>query len=98
MSQSFPPGRFIWCNDGRNGGPTARPAAKHGGHACCKNYDFCNLNLKPNIRYYDTLNGLQLIDSTKGGLLIGKATALKIFLFVLFFFFVSHNAPSCYFS
>ncbi|TMW54720.1 hypothetical protein DOY81_000251 [Sarcophaga bullata] len=65
MSQSFPPGRFIWCNDGRNGGPTARPAAKHGGHACCKNYDFCNLNLKPYIRYYDTLNGLQLIDSTK---------------------------------
>ncbi|XP_046810198.1 TGF-beta receptor type-1 isoform X1 [Lucilia cuprina] len=65
MSQSFPPGRFIWCNDGRNGGPTARPAAKHGGHACCKNYDLCNLNLKPIIRYYDSHNGLQLNDSTK---------------------------------
>ncbi|KAH8279518.1 hypothetical protein KR026_012162 [Drosophila bipectinata] len=48
MSQSFPPGRFIWCNAGP--GPTARPAARHGGHACCKDRDFCNRWLRPVIK------------------------------------------------
>ncbi|XP_032292177.1 TGF-beta receptor type-1 isoform X1 [Drosophila virilis] len=52
MSQSFPPGRFIWCNDGRQGGPTARPAARRGGHACCNDRDFCNRQLRPVIKYY----------------------------------------------
>lgn len=52
MSQSFPPGRFIWCNEGLQGGPTARPAALRGGHACCKDRDFCNLQLRPVIKYY----------------------------------------------
>ncbi|XP_054090350.1 TGF-beta receptor type-1 isoform X4 [Zeugodacus cucurbitae] len=52
MSQSFPPGRFIWCNDGRRGGPTARPAAPSGGHGCCNAYDFCNRDLRPIIKYY----------------------------------------------
>ncbi|KAM8712906.1 hypothetical protein ACLKA7_013265 [Drosophila subpalustris] len=52
MSQSFPPGRFIWCNDGRRGGPTARPAAPRGGHACCNDRDFCNRYLRPVIKYY----------------------------------------------
>lgn len=52
MSQSFPPGRFIWCNEGLHGGPTARPAATRGGHACCKDRDFCNRDLKPVIKYY----------------------------------------------
>lgn len=52
MSQSFPPGRFIWCNEGLQGGPTARPAAVRGGHACCKDRDFCNLQLRPVIKYY----------------------------------------------
>ncbi|KAH8369701.1 hypothetical protein KR093_000642, partial [Drosophila rubida] len=47
MSQSFPPGRFIWCNDGRYGGPTARPAATRGGHGCCNDRDFCNRYLRP---------------------------------------------------
>ena len=51
MSQSFPPGLFIWCNDGSKGGPTARPFALYGGHACCKKYDFCNLSLRPIIKY-----------------------------------------------
>ncbi|XP_068147736.1 TGF-beta receptor type-1 isoform X1 [Drosophila tropicalis] len=54
MSQSFPPGRFIWCNDGRQGGPTARPAARRGGHACCNDRDFCNRYLRPIIKYYAT--------------------------------------------
>lgn len=52
MSQSFPPGRFIWCNEGLHGGPTARPAATRGGHACCKDRDFCNRDLRPVIKYY----------------------------------------------
>ncbi|XP_060652499.1 TGF-beta receptor type-1 isoform X1 [Drosophila nasuta] len=52
MSQSFPPGRFIWCNDGRHGGPTARPAAPRGGHGCCNDRDFCNKDLRPVIKYY----------------------------------------------
>ncbi|XP_034653803.1 TGF-beta receptor type-1 isoform X1 [Drosophila subobscura] len=52
MSQSFPPGRFIWCNEGRHGGPTARPAARRGGHACCNDRDFCNRQLRPVIKYY----------------------------------------------
>lgn len=50
MSQSFPPGRFIWCNEGRNGGPTARPIARRGGHACCNDRDFCNRDLQPLIK------------------------------------------------
>ncbi|KAH8401785.1 hypothetical protein KR009_007844 [Drosophila setifemur] len=50
MSQSFPPGRFIWCNEGLHGGPTARPAARRGGHACCKDSDLCNMRLRPEIR------------------------------------------------
>ncbi|KAH8258471.1 hypothetical protein KR038_012008 [Drosophila bunnanda] len=50
MSQSFPPGRFIWCNEGRNGGPTARPVARRGGHACCNDRDFCNRDLRPLIK------------------------------------------------
>ncbi|KAH8314365.1 hypothetical protein KR059_004700, partial [Drosophila kikkawai] len=50
MSQSFPPGRFIWCNEGRNGGPTARPVARRGGHACCNDHDFCNRDLRPLIK------------------------------------------------
>ncbi|XP_054739692.1 TGF-beta receptor type-1 isoform X1 [Anastrepha obliqua] len=54
MSQSFPPGRSIWCNDGSRGGPTARPAAPSGGHGCCKDRDFCNLDLRPIIKYYAT--------------------------------------------
>ncbi|XP_030387532.1 TGF-beta receptor type-1 isoform X2 [Scaptodrosophila lebanonensis] len=56
MSQSFPPGRFIWCNDGRHGGPTARPAARRGGHACCNDRDFCNRELRPIIKYYALRN------------------------------------------
>ncbi|KAL9913636.1 TGF-beta receptor type-1 isoform X1 [Glossina fuscipes] len=59
MSQSFPPGRFIWCNDGSHGGPTARPVAKRGGHSCCRDYDFCNLNLRPVIKFYSSLNAQQ---------------------------------------
>uniref|UniRef100_A0A1A9UZD4 receptor protein serine/threonine kinase n=1 Tax=Glossina austeni TaxID=7395 RepID=A0A1A9UZD4_GLOAU len=59
MSQSFPPGRFIWCNDGSHGGPTARPVAKRGGHSCCRDYDFCNLNLRPVIKFYSSLSGQQ---------------------------------------
>ncbi|KAI8035736.1 hypothetical protein M5D96_011486 [Drosophila gunungcola] len=50
MSQSFPPGRFIWCNDGLHGGPTARPVGRRGAHACCDDGDFCNLFLKPKAR------------------------------------------------
>ncbi|XP_037928524.1 uncharacterized protein LOC119662942 isoform X1 [Teleopsis dalmanni] len=52
LTQSFPPGRFIWCNDGTNGGPTARPAAVRGGHACCKERDLCNLKLRPKIKLH----------------------------------------------
>ena len=51
----FPPDAFpIWCNDGSNGGPTFLPAAKVGGHSCCKNEDFCNTQLQPLIRDYST--------------------------------------------
>lgn len=64
MSQSFPPGRFIWCNDGTNGGPTARPVAKYGGHGCCKSHDYCNYDLRPIIRYY---NPVQKVISRTGG-------------------------------
>lgn len=55
MSHSFPPGRFIWCNDGTDGGPTARPIAKYGGHSCCNSYDYCNYDLRPIIRYYGSI-------------------------------------------
>lgn len=57
MSQSFPPGRFIWCNEGRRGGPTARPAARRGGHACCNDRDFCNLKLRPIIKQQSATPG-----------------------------------------
>lgn len=50
-SQTFPPGRSIWCNNNRKG-PTARPTAAVGGHACCSSADFCNMHLKPIILDY----------------------------------------------
>lgn len=50
-SQFFPPGRSIWCNNNRKG-PTARPTAPVGGHACCGTADFCNTHLKPIILDY----------------------------------------------
>lgn len=51
-SQTYPQGRFVWCNDGRHGGgggPTTKTVDSYG-HACCKNFDFCNLKLSPIIR------------------------------------------------
>lgn len=70
MSQSFPPGRFIWCNDGSRGGPTARPVAPSGGHSCCNERDLCNLDLRPIIKYYptnsqQTFEGAQSVESLK---------------------------------
>lgn len=46
--QFFPPGRPIWCNNSTKG-PTARPAAKIGGHLCCGDENYCNSHLKPII-------------------------------------------------
>lgn len=49
-SQFFPPGRSIWCNNNRRG-PTTRPTAAVGGHACC-NTTLCNKQLQPIILDY----------------------------------------------
>lgn len=50
QTNMFPPGRSIWCN--KRNGPTARPIAQIGGHACCGNADMCNKQLKPKILDY----------------------------------------------
>lgn len=81
MSQSFPPGRFIWCNDGSRGGPTARPAAPSGGHGCCNDHDLCNLALRPIIKYYTTnsqqaFEGAQSVESLKSYIQIGATVFL----------------------
>lgn len=49
--QMFPPGWSIWCNN-RKIGPTARPSSIRGGHLCCRDADFCNGHLKPEIVDY----------------------------------------------
>lgn len=53
-SQTFPPGRPIWCNNNSGRGPTTRPSSKRGGHICCDKEDFCNYLRKPDIINYAT--------------------------------------------
>lgn len=67
-SQTYPPSRFIWCNDGRHGGDDG-PKARHVdsyGHACCKNSDLCNLRLSPILKDYKK-GGQQLIWNETNG-------------------------------
>lgn len=51
MNMTFPPGRSTWCNPDSTG-PTSRPAAKIGGHKCCRDADLCNHKLEPKIFDY----------------------------------------------
>lgn len=59
----FPLTKFAWCKTTDHQGPSARPVAKIGGHACCDT-DLCNKNLTIVLWDYRNLSNIVQFDES----------------------------------